>query len=317
MDGEPPRSWTTLADDLLLAFLSRLDVCDLVAVSAVCRAWRRVAMTNTVWEPHVVQRWPETAGLIGVVSYMRLYGRMAKADRGVALREPAADLQFMVRMEMEEEVVLAHTLKWSEMQDDGTWVCPRLRVPPALLETYARDLPLGNLKTFFDESDAKLTITAFRQRDGRIHRIIPKTSPELPSEFCQASDYANKATFSGYEERIANASIVLGAQFFNPDDVAVADTTTPAAAETRSGGDGRWAPLAGEYCVDELERFYSGLRLRLGYWPATNPWTAPDGWKPSDWQARFEESSDDRIGFATFVHCLLDGAAEYSWLQVS
>ena len=36
-----------------------------------------------------------------------------------------------------------------------------------------------------------------------------------------------------------------------------------------------------------------------------------------DWQGTFEASSSDKVGFATFVHCLLDGAAEFSWLHVS
>ena len=45
---------------------------------------------------------------------------------------------------MEGDLVLAHTFKWSEMLDDGTWNCPRLKVPTAVLEAYARETVEAN-----------------------------------------------------------------------------------------------------------------------------------------------------------------------------
>ena len=35
----------------------------------------------------------------------------------------------------------------------------------------------------------------------------------LPSPYCAEEDYAGFATFTGFEERVAHQSIVLGAQF--------------------------------------------------------------------------------------------------------
>ena len=55
--------------------------------------------------------------------------------------------------------------------------------------------------------------------------------------------------------------------------------------------------------------------MRLGYWPTT-AFNDPSRSR-IDWQGRFEQSSSDKVGFATFVHCLLDGAAEYSLVDPS
>ena len=65
--------------------------------------------------------------------------------------------------------------------------------------------------------------------------------------------------------------------------------------------------------VERLESFLTGLQLRLGYWPTTS-FNDPSA-RHIDWQGCFERSSSDKLGFATFVHCLLDGGAEYAWLS--
>ena len=78
-----------------------------------------------------------------------------------------------------------------------------------------------------------------------------------------------------------------------------------------------WVSTDGEaylrWNVERLQTFLSGLRLRLGYWPTTS-FNDPSA-SLINWQRRFEASSADKMGFATFVHCLLDGAAEYPWLD--
>ena len=157
-----------------------------------------------------------TAGLRRVGSYKALYRRMAKADRRVALREAPGALQFMVRLRMEGAVVMAHTFTWSEADGDGTWACPPLAIPPPLLQRAASDFASRDLTCFKDFAEwfsSDVTVTAYRELDGRIARLLPETPPELPSEFCCEADYANKVTFTGFEERCANTSLVLGAQF--------------------------------------------------------------------------------------------------------
>ena len=45
---------------------------------------------------------------------------------------------------------------------------------------------------FADWFSSDVTVTAFRELDGRIARLLPQTSPELPSEFCDEAAYADK-----------------------------------------------------------------------------------------------------------------------------
>jgi len=128
-----------------------------------------------------------------------------------------------------------------------------------------------------------------------------RTSEELPSQFCKEAEYASKATFPGFEERIGCTSVVLGGQLSTTDALATV-VEGRATAEAAQG-----------HGVEALEVFHKNLRLRLGYWPSTSFDDARA--RTLDWQAKFEESCSDKRGFATFVHCLLDGAAEYAWLQ--
>ena len=139
--------------------------------------------------------------------------------------------------------------------------------------------------------------------------MLPQASPELPSEYCSEADYANRATFTGFEERVANASIVLGAQFIPPVGVSF-PTAMEAFEEAEHASD-----TSGliDTIVERLRACLTGMRLRLGYWPTAH-FKDPTA-HAIDWQARFETSSSDKLGFATFVHCLLDGAAEYNWLN--
>ena len=215
-EATPIISWAALPDDVLRACFRSFAVRDLLSVGASCKAWQQVADGNGLWSPACIDRWAETAGLRRVGSYKALYRRMAKADRRVALREAPGALQFMVRLRMEGAVVMAHTFTWSEADGDGTWACPPLAIPPALLQRAASDFASRDLTCFKDFAEwfsSDVTVTAYRELDGRIARLLPETPPELPSEFCCEADYANKVTFTGFEERCANTSLVLGAQF--------------------------------------------------------------------------------------------------------
>ena len=300
-------SWAALPDDVLRACLRpfgvRQHLIGLLNAGAACSAWRQVADSNHFWADACAERWPETAGLRGVSSYKALYRRMGKADRRIALREPPSALQFMVRWRMEGIVVLAHTFTWSEAEEDGTWTCPPLAIPQSMLERAASDYAARDLTCFKDFCDwfsSDVTVTVYRELDGRIARMLPQTSPELPSEFCDEAEYEDKVTFTGFEERFAHASLVLGAQF---------SCTEPLPDELLSGGELQACDAS------MLEAYRCGLKLRLGYWPTTS-FNDPQR-ATIDWQGTFEASSSDKVGFATFVHCLLDGAAEFSWLHVS
>jgi len=205
-------------------------------------------------------------------------------------------------------VVLAHTFAWAEADEDGTWMCPPLNIPEAMLHRAAADYAARDLTCFRDFCDwfnSDVTVTVYRELDGRIVRMLPQTSPELPSEFCVEAEYADKGTFTGFEERCANTSLVLGAQF-------TCTGTLPESLDeylyAGEGGEVRCEPRA-------LDAYRDGLKLRLGYWPTTS-YDDPNR-ERIDWQGKFESSSRDKVGFATFAHCLLDGAAEYSWLHVS
>lgn len=143
----------------------------------------------------------------------------------------------------------------------------------------------------------QISVKAFRETDQRIFCLLPpQTRPELPSTYCVAEDYDNRPTFAGFEERVGQTSLVLGAQL----------STTGAVGEVRDPSDDR-------FDLSALEPFHKRLKLRLGYWPSTS--FDDERARQLDWQAKFEESSGDLLGFATFMHCLLDGAAEYSWLH--
>ena len=304
-DAAAEISWAALPDDVLLAVLRTFPVNDLLSAGAACKSWNKPSDSNALWQTICLERWPETAGLRRVSCYKSLYRRMAKADRRVALREAPGALQFMVRLRMEGVVVLAHTFNWSEADEHGTWTCPPLAIPYAMLQRAAADYAACDLtcfKDFCDWFNMDITVTVYRELDGRIARMFPQTSPELPSEYCVDADYASRGTFTGFEERCANTSLVLGAQF-------TCTGVLPEAAEE----DG--TPRDINDPSSFLEAFHTGLKLRLGYWPTTS-FNDPNRSKV-DWQGRFEASSSDKVGFATFAHCLLDGAAEYSWLHVS
>lgn len=338
---QSPISWALLDDDVLRACLrinlaasmpnGRLRVQGLLSAAATCKSWRQVADGDELWTSACTRRWPEVAGLENVASQKALYRRMNKADQNVGLRETPSELQFMVRLRMglascEEEVVLAHSFKWSDMSSDGTWECPPLNVSSRLLIRAAEDIAardLTHFKGFFDWFHSELTVTVFRSLDGRIARMLPQTPPDLPSSHCIETDYEEYATFTGFEERVANASIVLGAQF-TPARAAAGEFPEPEemlsseAEEEESDGDDtahelRCLASTGAWKIERIKAYVSGLRLRLGYWPTANFFDQNGAL--IDWQARFEASSSDRLGFATFVHCLLDGAAEYSWLD--
>lgn len=304
--------WAALADDVLCSVLKHQALDGLLNAGAACKAWRAVAESNVLWERMGCLRWPEIAGLQEVSSYKNLFRRMAKADCRVALREVPGALQFMVRLRMEGTVVLAHTFSWADADEDGAWTSPTLQVPDAILQRAASDYAAHDLTCFRDFGEwfsSDVTVTVYRPLDGRIARLLPQTSPELPSEFCLDADYSSKITFTGFEERCANTSLVLGAQLACtgslPDETQLAEYLQ----------EGRQVDGCDSYDASTLEAFRSGLRLRLGYWPTTS-FNDPER-ERIDWQSRFEASSSDKNGFATFVHCLLDGAAEYSWLHVS
>ena len=307
-------SWTALPDDVLRLCL-RMQVLDgLLNAGATCKAWQTVANSNALWRRLCWERWPETAGLKGVSSYWALFRRMAKADCRVALRETPGALQFMVRLRMEGTLVMAHTFSWSDADKDGKWSVPPLAIPPAMLQRAAADYAARDLTCFRDFVehwfDSDMTVTVYRQLDGRIARLLPQTSPELPSEFCAEADYCDKVTFTGFEERCANTSLVLGAQLTCTESLPDVEQLDDFLLE-----DGDPGSVDNAYDARLLEAFRSGLSLRLGYWPTTS-FNDPER-ERIDWQGKFEASSSDKVGFATFMHCLLDGAAEYSWLHVS
>lgn len=340
-DAAEPISWAQLPDDVLTACL-RLnyttartpnDVREFLRPAAACRSWREVASSNELWSHACASRWPETSSLTNVASFKALWRRMSKADRRVALREPPSELQFMVRLSMRyletpvdgvdeagDELVLAHTFKWSEMQTNGMWECPPLKLSSEMLARAACDIESNDLtsfKGFFEWFHATLTVTAFRELDGRITRMLPQTTTELPSPYCFEEDYAGCATFTGFEERVANQSIVLGAQFMPQTDFPDASEMMVNVRTSSSASDGEDEESGEEsfyrWNVERLESFLTGLQLRLGYWPTTS-FNDPSA-RHIDWQGCFERSSSDKLGFATFVHCLLDGGAEYAWLS--
>ena len=53
-----------------------------------------------------------------------------------------------------------------------------------------------------------------------------------------------------------------------------------------------------------LEAFRTGLKLRLGYWPAL-VYNDPS-LRETDWQGSFVASSSDSTEFAALMHCLID-----------
>ena len=336
--------WALLPDDVLIAVLrynygASNRIRDFLHPAAVCRAWRAVAISNELWKPACIGRWPEISSLEEVGSFKELWYRMSKADRQVALREAPAEVQLMVRLTMrylttpvdgvdegDDTLVLAHTFKVSEMGEDGSWACPPLSMPHEMLARACGDIESSDLtsfKGFFEWFNATLTVTAFRSLDGRLTRMLPQTPTELPSPYCTEEDYAGFATFTGFEERVANQSIVLGAQFMPTTPFPRAHEMVVPAAQGGEDEGGAEEEEYGEeegetflvWNVERLESLLRGLRLRLGYWPAT-AFNDPSA-SSINWQRKFEQSSDDRNGFATFVHCLLSGAAEYHWLATN
>jgi hypothetical protein len=299
-------AWNQLPEDLLRHCLRHIcsqadDVSSaaaaLLSVGRVCHSWNKAADSNELWAELVHARWPETAGLEHVPSYKFLHFRMAKADRGVAIREwhaPDHELCFMVRIMIDgtpshpqAHLALAHTFKWSEVGDDGAWAVPPLTQPEGKLNDWVKQNQLTGFRDFCEDyCPWNLTVTAFRALDGRISRLIPTTTADLPSQYCADADYANMATFVGYEERVADRSFVLGAQL-------IPTASLPEVESTEVGG----------YDASALEQFLTGLRLRLGYWPALF-YNDPDN-KTTDWQRHFVANSGN-TEFATLVHCLLE-----------
>jgi hypothetical protein len=211
---------------------------------------------------------------------------MSKADRGVAIRERPSPLHFMVRLTIDDKVALAHTFRWSEASADGSWVCPDLEVDDEIVRAWERST--CSFKEFCEAYAWRLTVTAYRDADGRIARLIPQSSIDLPSQYCDDEQYDDCATFVGYEEAVCDRLLVLGAQL------------TPA----------RGARAADAEEVEEGENgftFHHGLQLRLGYWPSLVH-NDPDI-RRTDWQNKFEDSSRDRSEFAALVHCLFDVSA--------
>ena len=146
-------SWATLPDDVLRRIL-RINLTPelLSRVSGACSAWRAVADGNDLWQPMVNQRWPETVGLrVTCTSYRALHARLRRADSSQAMRETPSELLFMVRIRMGEgAVVLAHTFALSEMESDGTWLCPDLRIPDDVLLKAAADYAAKDMMCFRD-----------------------------------------------------------------------------------------------------------------------------------------------------------------------
>ena len=49
-------SWSSISPDLLGLFFALLPPRDLFAAAAVCRAWRRHSIVDSLWAAHLAQR---------------------------------------------------------------------------------------------------------------------------------------------------------------------------------------------------------------------------------------------------------------------
>ena len=95
-------------DDLLSLIIE--DALPAAALHAVCKQWRALADAEWVWKSKCAERFPATAGLVGVTSYKDLFARLSghyvQAPAKPALPPGLGEYQFLVRLTAGDEVLL-------------------------------------------------------------------------------------------------------------------------------------------------------------------------------------------------------------------
>jgi hypothetical protein len=80
------------------------------ALHAVCKQWRALADSEWVWKSKCVERFPATAGLVGVTNYKDLFARLSghtvHAPAKPAVPPGLGEYQFLVRLTAGDEVML-------------------------------------------------------------------------------------------------------------------------------------------------------------------------------------------------------------------
>lgn len=179
---EVPYAWALVPDDLLrIAFRHLIEGADDIPTAArwlrdvgfVCRSWSKVAYAKQLWEKLCRDRWPETRDMAArVPSHKLLYYRMAKADRGVAIREQATELHFMVRLTVGPHLALAYTFRWSDIGEDGTWAIPSLEIPADYVREYAAENDFGPFTDFADWWHITITVRAEEGSRGSFAPLV-------------------------------------------------------------------------------------------------------------------------------------------------
>ena len=97
------------------------------ALHAVCKQWRALADAEWVWKSKCVERFPATAGLVGVSSYKDLLARLSghtvhvAAQTAQPLPPGLGEYQFLVRLTAGEEVLLDTCLSGADAASQPTF----------------------------------------------------------------------------------------------------------------------------------------------------------------------------------------------------